>query len=205
VTIEILIATGNRHKLKEIREMLVGTRFTAIGLDDVPDAPAVVEDADSFRGNAEKKARTLALLTGRLTVAGDSGFVVAVLDGAPGIYSARFAGVDGPGADEANNDLLLQRLAGVPDHARTARFRCALAVVTADGRIRYADGTVEGRIGHERRGTNGFGYDPLFLLDGDPSGRTTAELPSAEKHAISHRGHALRRLLPILEELSRKT
>jgi len=199
---EILIATGNRHKLKEIRQMLEGTRFTAVGLDAVPDAPEVVEDRDSFRGNADKKARTLAMHTGRVTVADDSGLVVDALDGAPGIYSARFAGVAGDAADEANNDLLLAKLADVADAARTARFRCALAVVTPDGRAMYSDGTVEGRIGHERRGTNGFGYDPLFLLEGDPRGRTTAELPPEDKNAISHRGRALRSLLPILEELT---
>ncbi len=199
---EILIATGNRHKLEEIRQMLEGTRFTAVGLDTVPDAPEVVEDADTFRGNADKKARTLAMLTGRVTVADDSGLVVDALDGAPGIYSARFAGVSGDGADEANNALLLRKLADVADADRTARFRCALAVVTPDGRAKYSDGTVEGRIGHERRGTNGFGYDPLFLLEGDAGGRTTAELPSEEKNAISHRGRALRSLLPILKELT---
>ena len=201
---EILLATGNRHKLKEIRQMLEGTAFTAVGLDTVPDAPEVVEDADSFRGNADKKARTLATMTGRITVADDSGLVVDALDGAPGIYSARFAGVSGAGADEANNDLLLEKLADVPDSQRSARFRCALAVVTPDGRARYSDGTVEGRIGRVRRGTNGFGYDPLFLLEGDAAGRTTAELPSEEKNAISHRGRALRSLLPILEELTRE-
>jgi XTP/dITP diphosphohydrolase len=195
---EILIATGNRHKLKEIRQILEGTSFVAVGLDTVPDAPEVVEDADSFQGNADKKARTLAMHTGRITVADDSGLVVDALDGAPGIYSARFAGVRGPEADEANNDLLLTKLGDVADANRTARFRCALAVVTPDGRAMYSDGTVEGRIGHERRGANGFGYDPLFLLDGDPQGRTTAEMPSAEKNAISHRGRALRSLLPIL-------
>ena len=201
---EILLATGNRHKLKEIRQMLEGTAFTAVGLDTVPDAPEVVEDADSFRGNADKKARTLATMTGRITVADDSGLVVDALDGAPGIYSARFAGVSGADADEANNDLLLEKLADVPDAERSARFRCALAVVTPDGRARYSDGTVEGRIGRVRQGTNGFGYDPLFLLEGDAAGRTTAELPSEEKNAISHRGRALRSLLPILEELTRE-
>ena len=201
--IEILIATGNRHKLKEIRQILEGTPFVAVGLDTVPDAPEVVEDADSFQGNADKKARTLAMHTGRITVADDSGLVVVALDGAPGIYSARFAGVSGPEADEANNDLLLTKLGDVADANRTARFRCALAVVTPDGRAMYSDGTVEGRIGHKRRGANGFGYDPLFLLDGDPQGRTTAEMPSAEKNAISHRGRALRSLLPILGELTK--
>ena len=200
---EILIATGNRHKLKEIRQILEGTSFVAVGLDTVPDAPEVVEDADSFQGNADKKARTLAMHTGRITVADDSGLVVDALDGAPGIYSARFAGVSGPEADEANNDLLLTKLGDVADANRTARFRCALAVVTPDGRAMYSDGTVEGRIGHKRRGANGFGYDPLFLLDGDPQGRTTAEMPSAEKNAISHRGRALRSLLPILGELTK--
>lgn len=199
---EILIATGNRHKLTEIRQMLEGTRFVAVGLDTVANPPEVVEDRDTFRGNADKKARTLAELTGRITVADDSGLVVDALDGAPGIYSARFAGVTGPEADEANNDLLLAKLADVPDADRTARFRCALAVVTPDGRSMYSDGIVEGRIGHERRGEHGFGYDPLFLLEGDPQGRTTAELPPAEKNAISHRGRALRALLPILEELA---
>jgi XTP/dITP diphosphohydrolase len=182
---------------------LEGTSFVAVGLDTVPDAPEVVEDADSFQGNADKKARTLAMHTGRITVADDSGLVVDALDGAPGIYSARFAGVSGPEADEANNDLLLTKLGDVADANRTARFRCALAVVTPDGRAMYSDGTVEGRIGHKRRGANGFGYDPLFLLDGDPQGRTTAEMPSAEKNAISHRGRALRSLLPILGELTK--
>lgn len=200
---EVLLSTRNPHKVREIRQMLDGTGFTLVALDELDqELPEVVEDGDTFRANADKKARTLASLTGRITIADDSGLEVDALDGAPGVYSARFAGIEGGGADEANNDLLLAKLADVPDERRTARFRCALAVVTPEGQARYADGTVEGRISHERRGDNGFGYDPLFLLRDDEQGRTTAQMPSAEKHAISHRGRALRSLLPILRELT---
>ena len=202
MTVEILIATTNAHKLEEISQMLEGSRFTAVGLDSVADAPEVIEDGDSFQRNAEKKARALAQHTGRVTVADDSGLQVDALDGAPGIHSARFAGVEGEGADEANNELLLRKLADVADADRTARFRCALAIVTPEGEARYSGGVVQGMIGHERKGENGFGYDSLFILDGDPRGRTTAELSSEEKNAISHRGRALRLLLPILEELA---
>ncbi len=199
--IEVLLATGNLHKLREIREMLAGTRFEMISLADLDGAPEVIEDGDTFRANADKKARTLALHTGRVTVADDSGIEVDALDGAPGVYSARFAGVSGKAADDANNRMLLERLDGVPDPKRTARFRCALAVVHPDGRALYSDGTVEGRIGHHEAGEGGFGYDPLFILASDAQGRTTAELSAEEKNAISHRGRALRALLPMLEEL----
>jgi len=199
--IEVLLATGNRHKLREIREMLAGTRFEVISLADVEDAPEVIEDGDTFRANADKKARTLALHTGRVTVADDSGIEVDALGGAPGVYSARFAGVSGSGADDANNRMLLERLDGIPDSERSARFYCALAVVHPDGRALYSDGTVEGRIGHQEVGEGGFGYDPLFVLESDAQGRTTAELSAEEKNSISHRGRALRALLPMLEEL----
>ena len=200
-TVEVLLATSNRHKLREIRAMLEGTRFRVISLADIADAPEVIEDGDTFRANADKKARSLAMHTGRLCVADDSGIEVDALDGAPGVHSARFAGRSGEAADPANNRLLLDKLREVPDGKRTARFRCALAIVRPDGRALYSDGTVEGHIGHKEIGDGGFGYDPLFLLDGDPEGRTTAQLSAEEKNAISHRGLALRALLPILEEL----
>jgi len=201
-TLEILLATGNRHKLREIREMLQGTRYRVISLADITDAPEIIEDRDTFRGNADKKARTLAQHCNRVTVADDSGIEVDALDGAPGVLSARFAGKTGDEADEANNQLLIEKLRAVPYEKRTARFRCALAIVHPDGRARYSDGTVEGHIANEAIGEGGFGYDPLFLLDGDPQGRTTAQLSPAEKNAISHRGKALNALLPLLDELS---
>jgi len=200
---ELILATGNLHKLREIKQMLQGTAYTVVGLKDLPPdrVPVIVEDRDTFRGNAHKKAQLLAEEFGRVTIADDSGLEVDALDGAPGVYSARFAGVEGDAADEANNDLLLEKLTGVPDADRTARFRCALAIVTPDGTARYSDGVIEGSIGHERRGAHGFGYDPLFLVAGDAQGRTSAELPPQEKNAISHRGRALVALLPLLDEL----
>lgn len=200
MTIEVLLATRNKHKLREIRQILDGTRFSVISTDELDSSvPEVVEDADTFRGNADKKARTLAQLFQRVTIADDSGLEVDALDGAPGVYSARFAGVEGAGADEANNDRLLRDLADVPDAERTARYRCSLAVVTPDGRAGYSDGTCEGSIGYERIGEGGFGYDPLFRM---PDGRTMAQYSPDEKNAISHRGVALQSLLPLLDDLA---
>ena len=198
---KILISTRNRHKLRELSEMFEGTRYELVSLDALSDPPEVEEDRDTFRGNADKKARELAAFSGMVTVADDSGIEVDALGGRPGVWSARYAGVDGPGADAANNRKLQEELADVADPDRTARYRCALAVVRPDGEARYSDGTCEGRIGREARGSGGFGYDPYFLVD-DGSGRTMAELSADEKHAISHRGAALERLLPLLDELT---
>jgi XTP/dITP diphosphohydrolase len=183
--------------------MLEGTSYQVLSLSEIKDAPEIVEDGDTFRANADKKARTLARHSGRITIADDSGIEVDALDGAPGVHSARFAGRSGDEADDANNQLLIEKLRDVPYTERTARFRCALAVVHPDGRARYSDGTVEGHIAREGVGKGGFGYDPLFLLDGDPQGRTTAQLTPAEKNAISHRGQALNELLPLLDELNK--
>ncbi len=202
MTVEVILATRNPHKLREVREILAGTAFSVVSTDELDASlPDIVEDSDTFRGNADKKARTLAAHFGRVAIADDSGLEVDALDGAPGVWSARFAGVDGHGADEANNDRLLRDLADVADAQRTARYRCSLAIVTPDGRSAYSDGTCEGRIGHERVGAGGFGYDPLFRVGGDPAGRTMAEYSPSEKNAISHRGVALQRLLPMLQEL----
>jgi XTP/dITP diphosphohydrolase len=199
---EILLATRNRHKLKEVREIFEGTGFTVVSTDELDATlPEVEEDGDTFRANADKKARTLAQLTGRITIADDSGIEVDFLGGAPGVYSARFAGVDGHGADAANNRLLIQKLQGVPREERTARYRCAIALVTPAGEARYTDGTVEGYIVDEPLGDGGFGYDGHFGVTGDAAGRTMAQLSAGEKHAISHRGEALRKVLPLLREL----
>jgi XTP/dITP diphosphohydrolase len=198
---QLLLATRNAHKLREIREILAGTDFEVISIADLSDIPEIVEDGDSFEANADKKARSLAKLTGRTAIADDSGIEVDFLGGGPGIYSARFAGVDGPGADAANNRLLVEKLRGVPMSERGARYRCVLAIVTPSGKARYASGSVEGRIVDEPAGEGGFGYDPHFLVEGDPAARRMAELSPQEKNAISHRGKALRELLPLLEEL----
>ncbi len=199
--VEVLVATGNRHKLREFRQMFEGTRYTLVTLADIPGAPEVIEDGVTFRANADKKARQLALFSGRIAIADDSGIEIDALEGRPGVWSARYAGVDGDGADAANNARMLQELAGVPDERRTARYRCSLAVVRPDGVARYADGACEGRIGHAPRGDNGFGYDPYFLVAGAFGGRTMAELQPAEKNAISHRGEALKGLLPLLDDI----
>ena len=200
---ELLLATRNPHKLREVREILAGTDFAVISIADLSDIPEIIEDGDTFEANADKKARVLARLTGRTAIADDSGIEVDHLDGAPGIYSARFAGVQGPGADAANNRLLVEKLEGVPMSQRTARYRCVLAIVTPDGAARYSSGSVEGRIVDEPAGDDGFGYDPHFLVEGDAQGRRMAELSPDEKNAISHRGKALRELLPLLEDLHR--
>jgi len=200
---QLLLATRNQHKLREVRELLSETDFEVISIADLSDIPEIIEDGDSFEANADKKARVLASLTGRTAIADDSGIEVDALDGAPGIYSARFAGVSGPGADDANNRLLVEKLQDVAPAERTARYRCVLAIVTPTGEARYSSGSVEGRIVDEPAGSGGFGYDPHFLVEGDSQGRRMAELSPSEKNAISHRGKALRELLPLLEDLHR--
>lgn len=201
MTTQVLLATRNHHKLREVREILAGTQFQVVSIEEVANIPEIVEDGDTFEANADKKARTLAALTGRVAVADDSGIAVDALDGEPGIFSARWAGEHGPGADRANNALLIERLQGVPAQERTARYHCAIAIVTPEGEARYAHATCEGTIVDEPRGQGGFGYDPHFAVAGDPAGRTMAEFSPDEKNAISHRGKALRELLPLLLEL----
>ena len=182
----LLIATRNRHKLEEIRAILRLPGLTLAGADDRPGLPEVEEDADTFEGNARKKAQALAAAGHCWTLADDSGLEVAALNGAPGVHSARYAG---PGADTAaNNAMLLRALAGVSD--RRACFRCVLALAAPDGRVWTVEGRCAGKILKAPRGREGFGYDPLFVPDGYD--RTFAELGAAEKNAISHRAVALR-------------
>lgn len=212
--IRLLIATRNAHKVAEIRAIL-GAGFEYITLRDLPGAPEAVEDADTFEGNAAKKAATLASwLRSRnegdtLVLADDSGLEVDALNGAPGVHSARFAALDDPtfspgknSPDQANNDKLLRLLANVPAAARTARFRCALALVAVPtasasvgeltGKARFFSGTCEGRIAFAPSGSGGFGYDPLFVPAGHE--RSFAELGEDVKNGMSHRGKALEKL-----------
>lgn len=191
----VVIATNNAHKVSEIRSALdfEGWEFRTLAEAGLASDP--VEDADSFEGNGRIKAeaaRAAAQAAGLAcaVLADDSGLEVDALDGAPGVYSSRYAGADGD--DAANNAKLLAELAGVPDGERAARFACTLVFIDEDGTETVARGTVEGAIGHEPRGEEGFGYDPLFFPDAFDGERTLAEVSQEEKNAISHRGCALR-------------
>lgn len=189
----VVVATGNMHKLVEIEDILSGVlpgvRFVALGqLGEFPDPE---ETGSTFLENAFIKAEAAVEETGLSAIADDSGLVVDALDGEPGVYSARYAGVHGD--DAANNAKLLEKLAGVPDGERAARFMSVIALVDASGAVLTGEGACEGVIGHEGRGEHGFGYDPLFLPNDTP-GLTMAELEPAQKNAISHRFHALQDL-----------
>lgn len=199
---EILFATGNPHKLEEVAAVMKELGVTVRGLDSLPqsiDEP--IEDQPTFMGNAILKARWYARHSGQVAMADDSGLVVDALGGAPGVHSARYAGVTGPRrvVDPANNQKLLAQLKDVPDERRTARFVCVLAVSDAKQTWAVTRGVVEGRIIHQERGSNGFGYDPLFLID--QMGVTTAELPPEKKNAVSHRGRAVRAMVEVLQRI----
>ena len=186
----VVVATGNAHKVAEIEAILApvmpGVRFVALG--ELGDFPDPVEDGETFFDNALIKARAAQAETGLPTaVADDSGLCVDALDGAPGIYSARWAGEHGN--DAANNEKLMAQMSAVPEAERTARFHSSVVLVRGDEVLR-GDGDCEGVVGFEPRGDGGFGYDPLFLPNDTP-GKTMAELSPDEKNAISHRFHAL--------------
>lgn len=193
----LLIATSNPGKLREIQAVLSDLSLALKGLKDYADLPDVVEDADTFIGNAEKKALHFAKLTGLPTLADDSGLEVDCLGGRPGVYSARFAGKHGD--DQANNAKLIQMLENTPQDQRTARFHCAIAVADGQDILARAEGRIAGLIIDPPRGQNGFGYDPHFLIP--ELGRTTAELDVDHKNRISHRGQALRAIREALAQL----
>jgi XTP/dITP diphosphohydrolase len=184
----ILIATANKGKAREFQEML-GHAWDVKTLLDLPHVPEIVEDGETFAANALKKAQALRGIFDGPVLADDSGLEVDVLGGAPGVHSARYAGVHGD--DAANNRKLLEALRGRLPAERGAQFHCVLCLVSAGEPDAYFEGICRGHILGEPRGTGGFGYDPLFLPDGFD--RSMAELSSAEKHAISHRGRAMRR------------
>jgi XTP/dITP diphosphohydrolase len=199
VSPQVVLATRNAGKLAELQRILAEAGLPVVlrsvaEFDDVPD---VAETGASFADNALLKARAVAGATGLPAIADDSGLCVDALNGMPGILSARWAGRHGD--DEANLDLVLGQLADIPDERRGANFTCAAALALPDGTSEVVEGVVVGRLLRERRGENGFGYDPIFVPTGHH--RTTAEMSSAEKDAISHRGQALRALLPALSQL----
>ena len=190
LTHTLLVASGNRHKLEEIRTILAPCGLRILGAAEVGGLPEVIEDGLTFCANAVKKAREVAVAKKLPALADDSGLEVVALAGRPGVFSARYAGQ--PGDDAANNRKLLADLAGVTD--RRARFVCVIALALPDGRLLgTAEGEVRGRILEAPRGTQGFGYDPLFLPDGGE--QTFAELAETAKHQLSHRGNALRQAL----------
>ncbi len=190
---KIVIATKNRDKLREIEAILNDLDVTLVTLDEFDGVPDVVEDGKTVEENALKKARTIRDATGLCALADDTGLEVDALDGAPGVYSARFAGDDGD--YQANNKKLVAELDGVPDDKRTARFRCVMALaLTSDAGPAGADafvaeGILEGRIAHENKGGGGFGYDPLFELP--HLGKTLSEIGDEAKNKLSHRYRAL--------------
>lgn len=201
MSVRLVLATRNDHKVDELRSILAaaGVEVPLVGLSGFPDVPDVVEDGLTFEANALKKARAVSAATGLPAVADDSGLCVDALNGMPGVFSARWAGRHGD--DDANLDLVLSQLADVPDPHRGASFVCAAALALPAGEERVVEGRVVGRLLHARRGSGGFGYDPIFLPAGHD--RTTAEITAAEKNAISHRGEAFRALAPAIAELAR--
>jgi len=201
---KLVIATNNPGKQREFRELLDGCGFELTGPGELGVAFEPEETGATFQENATIKAVEAARATGLPALADDSGLEVDHLGGRPGIFSARYAGDSRTNpslSDEQRVDIVLAEMHGVPDERRGARFRCVIAVATPDGRVRTVEGVFEGRIGHEPRGANGFGYDPIFVVP--ELGVTSAELPPARKNAMSHRGQAARKARELLRELSR--
>ena len=196
----LLIATTNKGKLVEIRELMADLPYEVISLTDalerglLSEMPNVIEDGETFEYNAMKKATEIMELSGVVTLSDDSGLVIDYLDGQPGVHSAYFMGADTP--YEIRNVRLIEMLADAPEDARTARFVCVAAIAYPDGRTDSARGEVEGVIAHAPAGTNGFGYDPIFLVP--QFGRTLAELSVAEKNSISHRAVAMKKAKELL-------
>ncbi len=191
----ILFATGNENKMVEIREILADLGMEIVSLKEAGIDVDVEENGTTFEENAMIKASEIAkLVTDTIVLADDSGLEIDYLNKEPGIYSARYAGVDT--SYDIKNQMLLDRLDGVEDEKRTARFVCAIAAVFPDGSSEVVRGTIEGIIGHEIKGENGFGYDPIFFLP--ERGMSTAELSPEEKNQLSHRGNALRAMKPFI-------
>jgi len=192
---ELIVASRNKGKVAEIKELLAGLPFRVTSLLDYPHLPDIIEDGKTYRANAFKKASQAALLTGKMAMADDSGIEVKILGNAPGIYSARFAG---EGASEgARNKKMFAMLKGVPMHKRQARYRCVVALVNAQGHhLGVVQGTCSGYVTTANKGKNGFGFDPLFLIK--RYNKTFGELPDSLKAKISHRARALKKFRVLL-------
>ncbi|MBD3266437.1 RdgB/HAM1 family non-canonical purine NTP pyrophosphatase [bacterium] len=194
----LLLATGNPKKRKEMEELAAGMGWEIKTLREFPDCAEAVEDGDTFIENARKKALHYAPYTKLLTLADDSGFEVDALDGRPGVYSSRYARGEGS-TDQENLEKVLMEMGEVPDPQRAARFVCVAVLATAEGAILHETRqTVEGMVAHEPRGEGGFGYDPIFYYP--PFKKTFAEVPAEDKHAVSHRGKAMREIVRFLSQ-----
>lgn len=193
---QLIIASQNEGKIKEFRTLFQSLNIEVLSLNDVfTSIPEVVEDGDTFEANARKKAETILELVHRPVIADDSGLVIDALEGRPGVYSARYAGE--PSDDRRNYEKVLKEMEGIPQEKRGARFVAVLALARPNEKTEFFHGTCEGSIAFEAKGSHGFGYDPIFLPQGES--RTMAELSEEEKHAISHRGMALRKLHQFLQ------
>lgn len=185
---KIIFATKNQNKMKEIREILADRDYEILSMEEAGISLDIVEDGTTFEENALIKAKAIRdLVKDAIVLADDSGLAIDYLHGAPGIYSSRFEGEDTPYS--VKNQILLDKLSGVPEEKRTARFVCAVAAAFPDGTDQVVRGTIEGIIGYEPAGENGFGYDPIFYVP--EFGCTTAQMPAEQKNSISHRGKAL--------------
>ena len=197
----IVLATRNGHKVREVQQILADLiaelDLEIVGMGEFPDVPDVVETGVTFAQNATLKAVAAAKATGLPALADDSGLAVNVLGGAPGVFSARWAGTHGQ--DRANLELLLGQLYDVPDEQRSAAFVCVAAIAMPNGTVVLRQGQMPGMLAREPRGDNGFGYDPILVVDGDS--RTAAELTFEEKNVISHRGKAFRALAADLRKM----
>ena len=195
----IIFATGNQDKMREIRMILSDIGIPILSMKEAGITADIVEDGTTFKENAIIKAKTIMELTGDMALADDSGLEIDYLNREPGIFSARYMGEDT--SYDIKNRSLIDRLEGVPEEQRTARFVCCIACALPDGRILTSRGTMEGHIGYEIKGSNGFGYDPIFYLP--EFGCTSAQLTPEQKNEVSHRGKALREMRRMLEELKR--
>ena len=193
---KIVFATGNQGKLREVKKILADLNVDIVSMKEEGIQIDVDENGTTFAENAQIKATAIGAHTDAIVLADDSGLVIDALNGEPGIYSARYLGEDT--SYRIKNQNLIDRLEGVPDERRTARFVCAIAAALPDGTVLHTEGTIEGIIGYEERGENGFGYDPIFYVP--KLGKTTAELTDDEKNAISHRGSALEKMKVLLRE-----
>jgi XTP/dITP diphosphohydrolase len=196
-SMEIVLATRNKKKIEEIKRIIADLPIEVLSLDHFPDCPETVEDKDTFEGNAIKKAIEVCKCTGKPALADDSGLEVDALGGAPGVYSARYAGEEGNAVK--NCKKLLSNMQSVPDEKRGAQFVCCIALAFPDGSVKTFFGYVKGRIGHAPKGDTGFGYDPVFMPKNYK--KTFAEMSGTEKDRLSHRGNALLKLKNSLRTL----
>jgi len=198
--IDLVIASRNKKKIEELKRLLADLPIVVRAVDEIADVPEVVEDEPTFKANAIKKAVEVAKATGLMALADDSGLEVEYLNGEPGVYSSRYAGI--PRDDQRNNEKLLRKMQDVPWEKRDAWFKCVIALATPDGEVETCEGKCVGKIGYQPKGELGFGYDPIFVLP--EYDKTLAEIDADLKNEISHRAKALAQVKKVLAEKIQK-